>query len=229
VSWIAGLPSEVSWNIPIAVVAILLVGWVLAGRMSMLNGGLGWGLWPPLYAAVGLLVVGAALFLRRRTLGGAELALYWFAAATLYAIAAVSIVTWLDLFGTTYAGLLTSGLPVLAAATLIAVRREAIGGLELAVYWFGVALILYWGILPLAANSGWLPEAAWSYFKDVFGYRTAGIMLAGVVIVSALALLLARAVLRRSRLSGPELAVYLIGVGYMLYVAVPLTQAPAPT
>ena len=115
------------------------------------------------------------------------------------------------------------------AATLIAVRRKAIGGLEFAVYWFGVALILYWGILPLAANSGWLPAAAWSYFNDVFGYRTAGIMLAGVVIVSALILLLASAVLRRPRLSGPELAVYLIGIAYMLYVAVPLTQAPAPT
>lgn len=105
------------------------------------------------------------------------------------------------------------------AATLIAVRRKAIGGLEFAVYWFGVALILYWGILPLAANSGGL----------VLFQRTAGIMLAGVVIVLALVLLLASAVLRRSRLSGPELAVYLIGIAYMLYVAVPLTQAPAPT
>jgi hypothetical protein len=77
--------------------------------------------------------------------------------------------------------------------------------------------------------SGWGPAAAWSYFNDVFGYRTAGIMLAGVVIVSALVILLARAVLRWSRLSGPELAVYLIGIAYMLYVAVPLTQAPPST
>ena len=107
---------------------------------------------------------------------------------------------------------MTSALPVLVAATLIAVRRKAIGGLEFAVYWFGVALILYWGILPLAAVSGWGPAAAWSYFNDVFGYRTAGIMLAGLVIVSALVLLLARAVLRWSTLSWPELAVYLIGI-----------------
>jgi hypothetical protein len=35
--------------------------------------------------------------------------------------------------------------------------------------------------------------------------------------------------LRWSRLSWPEIAVYLIGVAYMLYVAVPLTQAPTPT
>jgi hypothetical protein len=229
VGWIAALPSEISWAVPVAVVAILLVGWVLSGRMFMLNGGLGWGLWSLLYAAVGLLAVGGVLFLRRRTLGGAELALYWLAAVTLYAIAVISIVTWLDLFGTTYAALLTSAFPVLAAATLIAVRRKAIGGLEFAVYWFGVALILYWGILPLAAMSGWGPAAAWSYFNDVFGYRTAGIMLAGVVILSALIILLARAVWRWFRLSWPEIAVYLIGVTYMLYVAVPLMQAPAPT
>lgn len=229
VGWIAGLPSEISWSIPIAVVAILLVGWVLPGKMFMLQGGLGWGLWSLLYAVAGMIAIACVLFLRRRTIGGAELALYWFAAVTFYAVAAVSIITWLDLFGTTYAGLLTSAFPVLVAATLIAVRREAIGGLEFAVYWFGVALILYWGILPLAANSGWLPAAAWSYFNDVFGYRTAGIMLAGAVIVSALVLLLARAALRWSRLSGPELAVYLIGIAYMLYVAIPLLQAPAST
>ena len=141
-------------------------------------------------------------------------------------IAAVSIVTWLDIFGTTYAGLLTSALPVLVAATLIAVRRKAIGGLEFAVYWFGVALILYWGILPLAAVSGWGPAAAWSYFNDVFGYRTAGIMLAGLVIVSALVLLLARAVLRWSTLSRPELAVYLIGIAYMLMSPCHLPKRP---
>lgn len=45
VSWIAGLPSEISWLVPVAMVAILFVGWVLSGRMFMLNGGLGWGLW----------------------------------------------------------------------------------------------------------------------------------------------------------------------------------------
>jgi hypothetical protein len=125
---------------------------------------------------------------------------------------------------------LTSGLPVLLAATLITVRREAIGGLEFAVYWFGVALILYWGILPIATQSGWV-TAAWSYFNDVFGYRTAGIMLAGVVILSALAILLCRLAISRWRgsLSWPELAVYLIGVAYMLYVAVPLIQAPQST
>ena len=73
--------------------------------------------------------------------------------------------------------------------------------------------------------------AAWSYFNDVFGYRTAGIMLAGMVILSALAILLCRLAIFRWRgsLSWPELAVYLIGVAYMLYVAVPLIQAPQST
>jgi hypothetical protein len=116
------------------------------------------------------------------------------------AVAAISIVAWLDIFGTPYASLLTSAFPVLVAATLIAVRREAINGLEFAIYWFGVALILYWGFLPIAAQSA-VVTAAWSYFNDVFGYRTAGIVLAGLVILSALLLLLARAVLRWSRLS----------------------------
>ena len=54
-------------------------------------------------------------------------------------------------------------------------------------------------------------------------------MLAGAVILSAVVVLLGRATLRWSRLSWPEIAVYLIGVAYMLYVAAPLLQAPAPT
>ncbi len=64
----------------------------------------------------------------------------------------------------------------------------------------------YWGILPIAAQSGWV-TAAWSYFNDVFGYRTAGIMLAGVVILSALAILLCRLAIFRWRgsLSWPSL------------------------
>lgn len=63
----------------------------------------------------------------------------------------------------------------------------------------------------------------------MYSYRTAGIVLAGAVILSAVVVLLGRATLRWSRLSWPEIAVYLIGVAYMLYVAAPLLQAPAPT
>jgi hypothetical protein len=108
----------------------------------------------------------------------------------------------------------------------VAARRTEMTGLELAVYWFGIALILFWGILPLAAE----PIAASAlgpYFKDIYGYRAAGIVLAGMVVLSAAAILLWRlASRRRSSLSGPELAVYLIGAAYMLYVAVPLIQPP---
>jgi hypothetical protein len=51
-------------------------------------------------------------------------------------------------------------------------------------------------------------------------------MLAGTIILSALVILLARALLRWSRLTWPEIAVYLIGVAYMLHVAVSLMQRP---
>ena len=227
-NWVAGLPSEISWNIPIAVVAILLVGWVLPGKMLRL-GGLGWGPWSLLYAAAGLLAIGVMLFLRRKKLGAAELALHWFAAVMFYAVAALSILTWLDLYGTVSQPFLTAGLPVLTAAALVAARRREMTGLEFAVYWFGVALILFWGILPLAAEPA-AASALGPYFKDIYGYRTAGIVLAGVVVLSALAILLCRLAFRwRSPLSGPELAVYLIGIAYMLYVAVPLAQTPSTT
>ena len=43
VGWIAGLPSEISWHIPLALVAIALLGWFLPGRFFTLTDGLGWG------------------------------------------------------------------------------------------------------------------------------------------------------------------------------------------
>jgi hypothetical protein len=203
--WIAGLPSEISWTIPIAVVAVLLVGWVLPGKVLRL-GGMGWGGWSLLYAVAGLLAIGLMLFFRREKLGAAELALHWFAAVMFYAVAALSIVTWLDLYGTVSQPFLTAGLPVLTGAALLAARPREMTGLEFAVYWFGLALVLFWATLPLAAE----PAAAWAlgpYFKDIYGYRAAGVVLAGVVGLSALAILLCRLAFRwRSSLSGPELA-----------------------
>jgi hypothetical protein len=111
VDWIAGLPSEISWSIPIAVLAILLVGWVLPGKMFRLAG-LGWGSWSLLYAVLGLLAIGVMLFFRRTTLGGAELALHWFAAVMFYAVAAISVVTSFSLYGTAAQPFLTSSLPL---------------------------------------------------------------------------------------------------------------------
>ena len=225
VGWIAGLPSEISWGVPVVVAAILVVGWVLPRRMFLLQGS--WSLWLPLYIVVCLLAVGAVLFLRRRTLGGAELALYWFAAISVLGCAAVLVVGALDLVGTINADLPMSAIALLSAGFLIAIRRTRIGGLEFAVYWFGLVLLLRWGIVPFVVE----PAAAspiGTYFSDNAGYRAAGIVLAGVVILSALVMLLARGVLRWSRLSWPEIAIYVIGITYMLYIAVPLVQPPPP-
>jgi len=106
---------------------------------------------------------------------------------------------------------------VLTAAALIAVRRGEIGGLEAAVYWFGLVLNLFWATIPSLAEPA-AASALGTYFSDNAGYRAAGIVLAGLAVASALAILL----WRRSRLSGPETAVYLLGAVYMVYVGLRL-------
>ena len=35
---IAALPSEISWRVPIGAAVVLLLGWMLPGKMFMLNG-----------------------------------------------------------------------------------------------------------------------------------------------------------------------------------------------
>jgi hypothetical protein len=97
-----------------------------------------------------------------------------------------------------------SGIAIVTAAALIFLRRAKIGGLEFAVYWFGLALVLFWGTISFLAEPV-ASSAIGTYFNDIYGYRSAGIVLSGVVVLSALAILL----LRRSKLNGPELAVYL--------------------
>jgi TIR domain-containing protein len=77
VSWIAGLPSVISWRVPVAMVVIGLLGWFLPGKIFMTRDGLGWGIWSLLYGLVGLIVIGAVLYVRRTSLVGTELALYW--------------------------------------------------------------------------------------------------------------------------------------------------------
>ena len=136
-------------TIPIAVVAVLLVGWVLPGKVLRLVG-LGWGAWSLLYAVAGLLAIGVMLFFRRKKLGAAELALHWFAAVMFYAVAALSIVA--RSLWDRFSALLTAGLPVLTGAALVAARRREMTGFEFAVYWFGLALVLFWATLPLAAE-----------------------------------------------------------------------------
>jgi hypothetical protein len=188
------------------------LGWVLPGQVFTLQGSVGWGVWSLLYAVAGVIVTGVIFILRRRVLGGTELALYWFALVSFLACAGVSMGTWLGSAGTINADLLMSGIAIVTAAALIFLRRAKIGGLEFAVYWFGLALVLFWGTISFLAEPV-ASSAIGTYFNDIYGYRSAGIVLSGVVVLSALAILL----LRRSKLNGPELAVYLIGVANMLY------------
>lgn len=81
VSFIAGLPSNADWRIPITATALLLLGWILPGYvfMSPEQGGLGWGTVALLYGLAGFVAIGVAFYVRRSALGGAELALYWLA------------------------------------------------------------------------------------------------------------------------------------------------------
>ena len=217
VSWIAGLPSEISWRVPIAMVVIGLLGWFLPGKIFMTRDGLGWGIWSLLYGLVGLIVVGAVFYVRRKSLAGAELALYWFAAMSFLACVSISIISALDLTRTINANLPVGALATLTAASFIAIRRNWISGLEIAVYWAGFVLFLFWGTIPLVAEPA-AASALGSYFSDNAGYRAAGILLSGVVVLSAALILL----IRNRRLSGPEAAVYLIGAAYMISVGIRL-------
>jgi hypothetical protein len=217
VGWIAGLPSEISWSVPMGVVAILLLGWLLPTRLFQSQLDLGSGLWSLTYALTGLLAIGAMFYVRRNVLGGAELALYWFAAVSFYHLGAISLTLWLKLAASVHTNLSTAAIALLTAVSLITLRRAKIGGLEFAVYWFGLALILFWGTVWFAAITFGASELG-AYFA-ANSYIAASIMLAGTVMLSALGILL----WRNRRLNGPEAAVYLLGIAYMLYVAMPLS------
>jgi hypothetical protein len=210
------LPSEISWVIPIAVVAVLLLGWFLPGQIFTVQGGLGWGALSLLYALAGLIAVGVMFYVRRAVLSGAELAVYWYGFVSFVALIALSVLTALGLAGTINADLPIAGLAFVTSASLLAVRRSEIGGLEFAVYWFGLALILFWGTISFVARTFGASELGASFAAEP--YSAAGILLAGIAIVTALAILLGR----NRRLSGPEATVYLIGMAYMLYVGIRL-------
>jgi hypothetical protein len=221
VGWIAGLPSEVSWAIPLVVMAVLFLGWLLPWPIFRAQLDLGQGLWPLLYAISGLLAGGFAVYVRRKAVGGAELAVYWFATISLLGIGVVSVLTWLGLGYSIETSLFRAAIAIFTAAVLIAIRRSQVGGLEFAVYWLGVAIVLFWAIAPLVINLG-MGFALGTYFSDgASWYRSVVVALAAAVIISALITLL----WRRSRLNGPEIAVYLIGIAYALYVALEHAQA----
>ena len=60
--------------------------------ISVLKADLGLGLRSLFFALAGLVALSVAFYARPNALGGAELALLWFAAITLYAVGAISMV-----------------------------------------------------------------------------------------------------------------------------------------
>jgi hypothetical protein len=211
---IAELPSEINWSIPIALVALTFLGWIMPFRvfMPVEQGGFGWGLSSLVYGVGGLMALGVLLRLRRQAMGGAELALYWFA------LVCFGGVTFFSLYN-----LSTGPLPpywpiatlaLITAASLIALRRSEIGGFEFAAYWAGLAFFLFAGAIPFATTTVGLSRLGVSLHANP--YVAAGLLLAGVIILSGLMTL----AWRNRRLSKPELAVYLLGIVYWLFVAV---------
>lgn len=67
VGWIAGLPSEINWHIPIALAAIVLLGCILPGRAFTPSDqvGFSWGVISLAYGLVSLLAIGVVFNARR--------------------------------------------------------------------------------------------------------------------------------------------------------------------
>jgi hypothetical protein len=93
-------------------------------------------------------------------------------------------------------------------------RRKELGGLEFAVYWFGLTLFIYAAGISLVLSIALTTE-----LRNDLHY--AGVILLSAAIVSCLAIL----AWRNRRLSKPELAVYLLGLAYWAYVGMRLTQS----
>jgi TIR domain-containing protein len=210
--WIAGLPSEINWHIPIALAAIVLLGWILPARAFMPSdqGGLGWGAIALLYGLAGLLAIGVVFNARRSAMGGPELALYWFALVCFSNAVVLSFAT--AEVGQSLGFLPMGVLAIAAAVALIAMRRREIGGLEFAVYWFGLTLVLYAAGIALVTSTFFRITELGAFF-EVRPRRAPGILL-----LSAIGSGLAILAWRNRRLSRPELALYLLGIAYWLSV-----------
>jgi hypothetical protein len=104
-----------------------------------------------------------------------------------------------------------AALAIVAGVALIVLRREEIGGLEFAVYWFGLTLFLYALGTGLVTSTFFRTTELGAFF-EVRPLRIPAI-LALSAMVSALAIL----AWRNRRLSKPEAAVYLLGIAYWLY------------
>lgn len=220
--WVARLPSSVSWRAPLALVGLVLLGWLLPGIVFTTSGA-GWGASSLLYS-VGGLALAVMFYLRGGKFNGPDLALAWFGAASFGVVAMFSLMRSFDLAATVDSPFLIAGIAVLTAVLLIAMRRSKISGVEFAIYWFGIALMVFWAALPKLGASAAMGALA----RDVLGgnpYRAAGLVLAGFVFLSAMLILL----WRRSKLRKQEAALYGFGSAYFLIVSLVafLSQAPA--
>lgn len=204
-AWIAALPSEISWSIPLGLVGVFLLGWLLPGTLFSMR--FAWGTWSLLYGIAGLVAVGATLYARRDLLGGAELAIYWYALVSALAIIILSAVTLLGQGGNINCDAVALGIAIATAALLLSVRRNQLAGVEASVYWLGITMVAYWALLPLIAKLNWIYGLSGSATTTEV-YRIAGLILGGLILLSATAILL----WRRSRVSLPEIAVYAMGV-----------------
>jgi hypothetical protein len=98
------------------------------------------------------------------------------------------------------------------------VRRNAIGGLEFAVYWLGFTLILY------AAGMGLVTSAFFRATELGAFFEVRPRCAPGILFLSAIGSGLAILAWRNRRLTRPELALYLLGIVYWLYVWMRLAQ-----
>jgi hypothetical protein len=213
--WLAGLPSEISWLVPLGVVLVYLAGWFLPGVLT--RHGFEWGSWAFAYGAVGLAGVLAAVYLRRHVLGGAELAVYWFAAVSFFAIAALSVISRLGYAGVINADAYSLAPALITMGALVAIRRAKIAGLEASVYFIGTAMIAFWAILPLLASTNAMME--WdASLTGGNGYKVSGFVLAATLTLVALAALS----WRRKQLSGPEATVYGLAAVFAVSTAIRL-------
>jgi hypothetical protein len=215
---IAELPSEINWSIPIALVAVTFLGWIMPGRVftPVEQGGFGWGVLSLVYGVGGVLALGVLLRLRREAMGGAELALYWLALLCFLGLVIHSLVK--VIIGPLAIYPVVAVLAIGTGVALIVLRRKEIGGLEFAVYWFGLTLFLYALGIALVTSTFFRTTELGAFF-EVRPLRAPAILIL-VAIGSALAIL----AWRNRRLSWPELAVYLLGIAYWLYVGVRFAQ-----
>jgi hypothetical protein len=142
-------------------------------------------------------------------MGGAELALYWLALLCFLGLVILSLVK--VILGPLPIYPVVAVLAIGAGVALIVLRRNEIGGLELAVYWFGLTLFLYALGIGLVTSTFFRTTEIGAFF-DVRPLR-----IPAILALSAMGSALAILAWRNRRLSKPEVAVYLLGIAYWLY------------